>query len=92
MPIRLVNGSGRTPCRQFENSLRQMGRTDKTAEGGANMARYIMEDDKYSKGPVVFDSYREMIDKIREMSKKKGKEFTDKNEKDLKYKVETLLE
>jgi hypothetical protein len=56
------------------------------------MARYILEDDKYSKGPVVFDSYREMIDKIREMSKKKGKEFTEKNEKDLKYKVETLLE
>jgi hypothetical protein len=56
------------------------------------MARYILEDNKYSKGPVVFDSYREMIDKIREMAKNKGKEFTEKNEKDLKFKVETLLE
>jgi hypothetical protein len=56
------------------------------------MARYILEDDNYSKGPVVFDSYRQMIDKIREMSKKKGKEFTEKNEKNLKFKVETLLE
>jgi hypothetical protein len=56
------------------------------------MARYILEDEKYSKGPVVFDSYKEMIDKVRAMSKKKGQEFTEKNEKVLKYKVETLLE
>ena len=56
------------------------------------MARYILEDEKYSKGPVVFDSYKEMIDKVRAMCKKKGQEFTEKNEKDLKYKVETVLE
>jgi hypothetical protein len=56
------------------------------------MARYILEDDKYGKGPVVFDSYKEMIDKIREMSKKKGKEFTEKDEKALKFKVETVLD
>lgn len=56
------------------------------------MARYILEDQKYLKGPVVFDSYREMIDKVRETCRKKGQEFTEKNEKDLKYKVETVLE
>jgi hypothetical protein len=61
-------------------------------KGGVNMARYILEDDKYSKGPVVFDSYKEMIDQIREMCRKKGKEFNEKNEKALKFKVETLLE
>lgn len=56
------------------------------------MARYIVEDEKYSKGPMVFDSYREMIDKIREMCEEKGQEFTERNEKSLKYKVETVLE
>jgi len=56
------------------------------------MARYILEDDKYSKGPVVFDSYKHMVEKVREVCKKKGKEFTDKDEKTLKYKMETLLE
>ena len=56
------------------------------------MARYILEDEKYSTGPVVFDSYKQMIDKIREVCKKKGQDFTEKNEKALKYKVETLLE
>jgi hypothetical protein len=56
------------------------------------MARYILEDENYSKEPVVFDSYREMIDKVRAMYKKKGQEFTEKNEKVLKYKVEKILE
>jgi len=56
------------------------------------MARYILEDAKYSKAPVVFESYREMIAKVRDMCKKKGKEFTEKDEKDLKYKAETQLE
>jgi len=57
-----------------------------------NMARYILEDKKYGKGPVVFESYREMIEKVRAMCKKKGQEFTEKDEKELKYKAETLLE
>ena len=56
------------------------------------MARYIMEDEKYGKGPVVFDSYREMIEKVRAVCKKKGKEFTEKDEKNLRYKQETVLE
>jgi hypothetical protein len=56
------------------------------------MARYILNDDAYSKDPIVFESYRKMIDKVRSISKEKGKEFTEKNEKDLKYKVETILE
>jgi hypothetical protein len=56
------------------------------------MARYILKDDNYSKEPIVFNSYREMIDKVRTLSKEKGKEFTEKNEKDLKYKVERVLD
>jgi len=56
------------------------------------MARYILKDDKYSKDPMVFASYKEMIDKVRALCKKKGKEFNEKNEKDLKYNVETILE
>jgi hypothetical protein len=60
--------------------------------GRKKMARYILEDKKYSKGPVVFDSYREMIDKVRAVCKKKGQEFNEKDEKALQYKVETVLE
>jgi hypothetical protein len=56
------------------------------------MARYILEDDNYSKKPVVFDSYQKMIDKVRVMSKEKGREFNEKSVKELKYKVETVLD
>lgn len=56
------------------------------------MARHILEDEKYSKGPVVFESYKEMVDKVRAMCSKKGLKFSEKDEKSLKYKVEVLLE
>jgi hypothetical protein len=65
---------------------------EQNKEGGASMARYILKDEKYSKDPMVFASYKEMIDKVRALCKKKGKEFNEKNEKDLKYNVETILE
>lgn len=56
------------------------------------MSRHILEDDKYTKGPVVFESYKQMVEKVKEMCRKKGQEFSEKDEKKLKYKVETLLE
>jgi len=56
------------------------------------MARYILKDSKYSREPLAFNSYKEMIDKVRIISKEKGQEFTEKTEKELKYDVETLLE
>jgi len=56
------------------------------------MARYIVKDDNYGKEPMVFGSYKEMIDKIQAICKAKGKKFTEKDEKELKYKVERVLD
>jgi hypothetical protein len=67
-------------------------RPEGIAPGGVDMARYILKDDRYSKDPMVFSSYKEMIDRVRTISTEKGKEFTEKTEKELKYEVETLLE
>lgn len=56
------------------------------------MARYILKDEKYAKDPVVFDSYRDMIDRVRAISKEKKRVFTDKDEKGLKFEVEKVLD
>lgn len=64
---------------------------DLTGKGGT-MARYILKDEKYVKKPVVFESYREMIDKVRSICSKEKKTFAEKDEKSLKYDVEKMLD
>jgi len=56
------------------------------------MARYIVKDEKYSKEIMVFESYQEMIEKIRAICRGKGLEFSEKDEKKLKYRMETVLD
>ncbi|MCE5274411.1 MAG: hypothetical protein ABFD70_07225 [Syntrophaceae bacterium] len=56
------------------------------------MARYIVKDEKYSKEIMVFESYQEMIEKVRAICREKGLEFSEKDEKKLKYRMETVLD
>ena len=56
------------------------------------MARYILEDEKYSKKPFVFETYKDMIDRVRTICKEKKVNFDEKEEKRLKYKVEKVLD
>ena len=56
------------------------------------MARYIVKDEKYDKEIMVFESYQEMIEKIRAICREKGLEFSEKDEKKLKYRMETVLD
>ncbi|HWR69080.1 MAG TPA: hypothetical protein VN416_08680 [Desulfomonilia bacterium] len=56
------------------------------------MARYILKDERFSRNPVVFESYKAMIDRVRALSKEKKKEFTNKDEKELKFEIEKVLD
>lgn len=56
------------------------------------MARYILKDEKYTKKPVVFDSYKDMIDRVRAVCKEKKMNFNEKDEKSLKYETEKIID
>ncbi|HPI91740.1 MAG TPA: hypothetical protein PLT09_00600 [Deltaproteobacteria bacterium] len=56
------------------------------------MARYILKDEKYTQKPLVFESYKDMIDKVRAVCKEKKKDFSDKDEKSLKFEVEKVMD
>lgn len=56
------------------------------------MARYILKDEKYVKKPVVFESYKDMIDKVRSICTKEKKTFSEKDEKNLLFEIEKVLD
>ena len=56
------------------------------------MARYILKDEKYTKKPVVFESYKDMIDRVRAICKEKKEDFNEKDEKKLTFEVERVFD